>query len=338
MLAVSQTVPRVVKSNVMNSDVVELCVRQATLAPSIHNTQPWLFRVSEEHIELVADRTRGLAVTDPFDRELTISCGAALFNLRVAAALVGRDAFVELLPVPDDPDVLARVTFATGTGRTFPDAPELGAALARRRTYRRRFVPQSIDPAQVDLLCVAAEIEGGHLQALDTEALRHAAGELVTAGDAILWEDPRWRRELAAWMYPRRRGDGLSVPGFAVPAAQLLIRSFDMGEGVAARDADVVHGSPLILVLGTEGDEPADWLRAGQALERMLLRACADGLQASYLNQPIQVPTLRQRVQSLAPSVGKPQLMLRLGYPASDVSPSPRRPLADVVQAIWPIP
>ncbi|MGH8308965.1 MAG: Acg family FMN-binding oxidoreductase [Steroidobacteraceae bacterium] len=333
MLAVSRPVPYVMKS-----DVVELCIGQATLAPSIHNTQPWLFRVSEEHIELIADRTRGLAVMDPFDRELTISCGAALFNLRVAAALAGHDAFVELLPVRDDPDVLARVIFATGTGRTFREAHELGAALTRRRTYRKRFVPQTIDRAQIDVLRAAAEIEGAHLQALDTEALRHGAGELVAAGDAILWEDPRWRRELAAWMYPRRRGDGLSVPGFAVPAAQLLIRSFDMGEGLAARDADVVHGSPLLVVLGTDGDEPADWLRAGQALERLLLRACADGLQASYLNQPIQVPKLRQRVQSLVAAVGKPQLLLRLGYPASDVPPSPRRALADVMQPVWPIP
>lgn len=322
----------------MKSDVVEHCIRQATLAPSIHNTQPWLFRVSEDHIELIADRTRGLAVTDPFDRELTISCGAALFNLRVAAALTGRDAFVEILPVHDDPDLLARVTFATGTRRTLPDARVLGAALARRRTYRKQFVRETIDPAQIETLRAAAEMEGAHLQPLDTEALRRAAGELVAAADAILWENPCWRRELAAWMYPRRRGDGLRVPGFAVPAAQLLIRTFDMGDGVAARDLDVAHGSPLLVVLGTEHDEPEDWLRAGQALERMLLRACADGLQASYLNQPIQVSTLRQRVQSLAPSAGKPQLMLRLGYPISDTPPSARRPLEDVMQAVWPIP
>jgi nitroreductase len=319
-------------------EAVERCIEQATLAPSSHNTQPWLFRVSEDHVELIADRTRALPVTDPYDRELTVSCGAALFNLRVAATMAGYDTLVELLPRADDPDLLARITFASGTGRRLSDAAELGAALTARRTYRKRFLPMPVDPAHVRALSAAVELEGAHVQMLDTETQRREASALVSAADAILWQDPRWRRELAAWMHPRRRADGLTVPGFAVPAAQLLIRSFDMGEGIAARDTDIASGSPLLLVLGTDADKPLDWLRAGQALERMLLRACAVGLQASFLNQPIQVATLRQRVQALAPAAGNPQLMLRLGYAASRLPQTPRRPLAEVLQAVWPVP
>ncbi|HKZ72673.1 MAG TPA: hypothetical protein VJ011_01345, partial [Steroidobacteraceae bacterium] len=296
------------------------------------------FRVGEEDIELIADRTRALPVNDPFDRELTVSCGAALFNLRVAAAAVQLDALVELLPAREDPDVLARVTLAMNSGRRFHDADALAGALPRRRTYRRQFLPQVVDRSQIEALCAAATLEGVHMEPFITGAGRSALGELIAEGDGIQWEDPHWRRELAAWLHPRRQGDGLNMPGFAVPTAQLIMRSFDMGDGVAARHLDVVRGSPLLVVLATPADEPYDWLLAGQALERMLLRACADGLQASFLNQPVQVPALRPRLQALAPHAGIPQLVLRLGYPGTDLPPTPRRPLEDVLQADWPIP
>jgi hypothetical protein len=323
---------------VISPTVVESCLYQATLAPSSHNTQPWRFRVREEDIELIADRTRALPVNDPFDRELTISCGAALFNLRVAAAAIGVQTLVERFPVVDDPDVLARITLATGTARRLHDVAALDAALLRRRTYRKKFLPQAVERSEVDALCAAAKEEGACLVPLDTQALRTAMADLISEADVLLWGDPRWRRELAAWMHPRRRNEGFGIPGMAHPAAELIVRSFDMGQGVGARDAQILQGSPLIAVLGTDEDDAAAWLTAGEALERVLLRACADGLQASFLNQPVVVPALRKRLQALIPQVGIPQLVLRLGYPGSDLEPVRRRPLEEVIQADWPVP
>jgi nitroreductase len=323
---------------VISPALVESCLYQATLAPSSHNTQPWRFRVRAEDIELIADRTRALPVNDPFDRELTISCGAALFNLRVAAAAAGLDALVEPLPVVGDPDVLARITLATGTGRRLHDAAALDAALPRRRTYRRKFLTQAVERSQIDALCAAAREEGARLAPVDTESLRAAAADLIGEADVLLWGDVQWRRELASWMHPQRRNEGFGIPGMTRPAAELIVRSFDMGEGVAARDAQLLHGSPLIAVLGTESDDASTWLRAGQALERVLLRACADGLQASFLNQPVVVPAMRKRLQALIPTVGRPQIILRLGYPATDLAPVDRRPLDEVIQADWPLP
>lgn len=323
---------------VISSAVVESCLYQATLAPSSHNSQPWRFRVREEDIELIADRTRALPANDPYDRELTISCGAALFNLRVAAAAAGLDALVELLPVADDSDVLARITLATGTGRRLHDAAALDAALPRRRTYRKKFLPQAVERSEIDALRAAATEEGARFVPLESEELRAAAANLISEADVLLWGDISWRRELAAWMHPQRRNEGFGVPGVARPAAELIVRSFDMGQGVAARDAQLLHGSPLIAVLGTDKDDEHAWLHAGQALERVLLRACADGLQASFLNQPVVVPALRKRLRALIPEVATPQIVLRLGYPATDLAPVRRRPLDEVIQADWPVP
>jgi hypothetical protein len=160
---------------------------------------------------------------------------------------------------------------------------------------------------------------------------RGIVADLVADGDAAQWDDPRWRRELAAWMHPRRAGDGLSLPWLAVPVAQLVVRSFDMGGGVAAKDRELADASPLLAVIGTDGDTPADWLAAGQALQRALLTAAAAGLQASYLNQPIQVTALRPRLAELCRTAGSPQLLLRFGYPEEDLPAAPRRPLADLL-------
>jgi hypothetical protein len=163
-----------------------------------------------------------------------------------------------------------------------------------------------------------------------TEESRLQVATLVAEGDAAQWAIPSWRRELAAWMHPRRRGDGLTVPPLTGPAAQLVVRTFDMGSGVGEKDRDLAEKSPLLAVLGTEGDEPRDWLLAGQALERVLLTACKHEMQASYLNQPVQVAPLRSKLQNIAGG-GFPQIVLRLGYPAGEIAAAPRRDVHTVI-------
>lgn len=313
----------------MPSDRIRTLIQQACLAPSSHNTQPWRFRASEAVIELWADRTRALPVNDPFDRELTISCGAALLSLRAAAAAAGLATTVERLPQGPDGDCLARV--ALGDGR--PDAvlAGLAPALPRRRTWRKAFEDRPVDATLVSAVTAAAAQEGAALLSLDPTQ-RERAGALVAEGDRLQWDDPRWRRELALWMHPRRDGDGLSLPALAAPIAQAVVRSFDLGNGVAAKDEQLLLGSPWLTVLGTGRDDAEAWLRAGEALQRALLTGCRLGLQASYLNQPVEVAPLRERLRDLLGTRDQPQLLIRWGHPHGDLSAAPRRPLATVIE------
>lgn len=305
-------------------------VRSAVLAPSSHNTQPWRFRLEPGvGIALYADRTRALPVNDPDDRELVISCGAALLNLRVAAAAAGLEPRVRLLPEPAEPDLLARVALVPGTELAADAA--LAEAIVLRRTYRRRFRSEPVAEQVLDELAHAVSSEGAWLHVLATDQLRSAAAALVAEGDAAQWANPSWRRELAVWLHPRRRGDGLSLPGLVAPVAQAVVRSFDMGGGVAARDRQLADESPVLAVLGTSADGEADRLAAGQALQRLLLQGCRRGLQASYLNQAVQVPALRIKLQQLLGRGGFPQLLLRLGVPEGALPASPRRPLEAVL-------
>jgi hypothetical protein len=200
-----------------------------------------------------------------------------------------------------------------------------------RRTYRRRFAATAVDLQVVHALVDAASCEGAEFTVLDSDDQRQRSAALVAEGDAAQWANPSWRRELAAWMHPRRQGDGLTVPALAVPVAQLVVRSFDMGRGVAAKDRQLADESPLLGVLSTAGDEPRDWLAAGQALQHLLLVGVRHGLQASYLNQPVQVAALRPALQQLTGRPGFAQLLLRMGVADEVLPASPRRPQTDII-------
>ncbi|WP_298968573.1 hypothetical protein [uncultured Roseobacter sp.] len=307
---------------------IEALVAKAIEAPSSHNSQPWIFEATAEAIRLYADRTRALSVNDPNDRELTISCGCALMNLRAAAAEQGRPLMVSLLPDKDDPDLLAEIGF---DGQVDEDLKPLARHISPRRTYRKKFEVDDVSPAILEDLIDAAAIEGVWFDPL-LGTHRAAAVALVSEGDAAQWSDPQWRREVASWMHPRRRGEGLPIPWLALPAARLVVRSFDMGKGFGAKHREIAQHSPILAVLGTQKDRVQDWLSAGQGLERVLLTAAKAGLQASYLNQPVQVAHLRAALQSLCQNGGVPQILLRLGYPMDDVIAAPRRPLSDVLK------
>ncbi|MCY2958876.1 MAG: nitroreductase [Planctomycetota bacterium] len=312
------------------------CLQYALLAPSTHNAQPWLFRIRAGAIELQADRSRGLAVSDPFDRELSISCGAALFNLRIALQRFGFQVEVEVVPRADDPDLLARVT-VVGRARPAAESRLLFQAIPRRHTNRGSFDSRPVSPRILHELVQAARREGAWLEILEGDN-KLAAADLVAEGDRVQLADPHFRRELSAWQSDGRgaRADGLSALGLPTretgfELGPLLIRTFDWYSlGRPAQDRELALGSPVLAVLGTRHEETSAWLAAGQALQHILLGATIAGVHASFLNQAIEVSALRQRLCALTGCVSFPQILLRMGH--SNAAPAtPRRKLEDVL-------
>ncbi|MEM9270543.1 MAG: nitroreductase, partial [Pseudomonadota bacterium] len=261
-------------------------VAQAVLAPSSHNTQPWLFQIQPNSIRVLADRLRVLPVNDPFDRELTISCGCAIMTFRVAAAAAGFGCTVTLQRDPEDPDVMADVTF---DGPVEHALAELVPAIPKRHTNRGPVTPAALPSGLIRDLVEAVEAEGAQLHVLEDEALRTQVSALVAQGDALQWSNPSWRAELAQWMHPRSTGDGLSMLRLAAPIARWVVRLFDLGKSLAKKDRDLAKNAPLLAVLSTDQDTVDDWLTGGQALQRCLLKAAQAGVQVGYLNQPVEV-------------------------------------------------
>jgi nitroreductase len=309
----------------------------AVLAPSGHNTQPWLFRVRNGEVDLYADRTRGLPVVDPEDRALVISCGAALFNLRVAVRHFGYAGEVQNSPDPDEPDLLARVRLGPEQEAT-EEEELLFEVLKERHSNREPFEVRQVPGRILSALQAAAWEEGAWFHLVQDKAAKHTLAELIAEGDRIQLADKRFRRELASWVHPNRTKSRDGIPGYAFGfgdvmslAGPFVIRTFDTGKGQAAKDRQLAEGSPVLAVLGTEGDAPSDWLAAGQVLARILLRARAEGIWASFLNQPIEVSELRPRVRETVGEAGFPQLLLRMGY-GQEVRPTPRRAIEEVLR------
>lgn len=311
-------------------------LRVAVLAPSSHNSQPWLFRMAGDALELYADRTRALPVVDPDDREMTMSCGSILKFLRVVLRHFGEGTSVSLLPDPFEQDLMARIEL---TGSIVPASldHELFTAIPTRRTNRQPFVSEPIAELVLGHARARAEQEQVWLQTLTRDEDKAALADLIAEGDRIQLGDRRFRRELASWVHNNRLTSHDGMPGFALGLSDLVaevgplvIRTFDMGGGRAARDRQLAVGSPALAVLWTEEDTPYAWLKAGQGLAAALLSLEADGVQASYLNQAVEVPDLRARLGAILGRAGWPQLVLRLGKGRS-VRPTPRRNAEEIL-------
>ncbi|MGC1131444.1 MAG: nitroreductase family protein [Nitrososphaeraceae archaeon] len=328
---------------------LKFLLKYAILAPSSHNTQPWLFKIMGDNtIELYADRTRALALVDPVDRALTISCGAALSHLLLAIRHFGYAYELELFPDSNNNDLLSRIIVYD---RKEPNSEEsaLFEAITKRRTNRLKFEDRVLEESLISrlrsvLVNDKEEAEGGgkvtvwfHIAREPDE--KNSLADLIAEGDRIQLSDKRFRRELASWIHPNRSHSKDGMPGYAFGYNDIMshmgpfvLRTFDIGKGQGAKDRELAAGSPTLAILGTRSDEPMDWLKTGMVLSRMLLAAQSENVWSSFLNQPIEVPELRPKVQELVKVEGKgfPQIMLRMGY-GKEIKPTPRRPVEDVL-------
>lgn len=318
------------------ADKLRFMLRYAVLAPSNRNSQPWLFKVRGRTVELYADRTRSLKVTDPMDRQLLISCGCALFNLRVAMWHFGYLDNTVLLPAQEYPDLLARVTLGEEDSPT-SQQEALFAAIPKRRTNRQHFKDDPLPEGLKPELVKAATREQAWLHFVDDRKQRNALADLIAEAERLQWADKHFRSELASWLHSNHDAAPDGIPNSAQNAGDLLsvagpmvVRSFDLGEGQAAKDRDIAAYSPGLAVLGTDKDEPWAWVSAGQALARVLLRARVEGVSASYLDHPIEVAALRPKVTELIGHGGHAHIILRLGF-GPNLNPTPRRTAAEVL-------
>jgi len=325
--------PHPVGSTAAWQDAIEQAADQGRLAPSVHNTQPWVFALFPDRLELRADSSRQLMVLDPDGRELVQSVGAALFNVRASLAGSRIAVAVDRLPDPADADLLAVVRPAPGTPD--PHLARLDRAILRRHTNRRPFGTETLPDDVVDRLVDVLGAEGAHLVPLRTPGQRALLAQVTQQADRLQNADPEYRTELERWTSRApAQGDGIpasSVPRTSGPRTDAVpVRDFDVhGRGGLPRRTDSGTDQTL-LVLSTADDDRLAWLRAGEALERLLLELTALDWVASPLSQPVEVPATRHRLARLtAPFV--PQMVLRVGRAAMADSTA-RRPRGTVVQ------
>jgi hypothetical protein len=324
------------------SEDLRLSVTCATLAPSAHNAQPWLFRVQEDQIELYADLTRALPTVDSNHRELLIGCGAALHNLVLALRYFGYDSSVEILskniaPAEGETRVpIARIRLG-GPAQPSPEECDLFHMISKRCTSRMQFERRPIPTAFLAEVEKVARSHRAWVRLLEAKGVREAMADFVAQGNRVQISDKNFRDELSSWSSSTAQGRRDGMPGYATGssfvltyAGQFLFRTFRFADWQARRDRNLVLDAPGLFLLGTDEDSVEHWLHAGEALEAIALRACLEGMWLAFLNQPIEVTLLRSYLAKEFGMEGYPQLLIRMGYgPAS--GHTPRRPLEEVL-------
>ena len=312
---------------------VELAVR----APSVHNTQPWRWRIDSDAVHLFADRGRQLPATDPEGRDLLLSCGAALHHLEVALSALAVACSVQYFPDPENRDHLATITVVPGAAA--PVDAALAEAVLARRTDRRWFGPEPVPPDYLTLLTVRAAERGAHLHALD-DATVH--GQLAAAlAEAARQQEAtaEYAAELAMWStrYAGAR-DGVPIGSVAPPLAgrdPSPLRSFPRS-GLAQPKVPVGSADAgTLLLLTTPADDRRSQLRAGEAVSAVLLTATSKALATTPLSQVVERAETRRALRQVAAADDEyPQLIIRVGWPmpgAAELAATPRRPLSAVL-------
>jgi hypothetical protein len=322
-------------------------IEVAARAPSLHNTQPWRFKVGECAIELYADARRQLR-EDPDGREMLISCGAALYGLRLGIRSLGYQPEADALGYRPEvgtfpPRARQRPLARVRLGRAAPvtsDEQKLLQAVPHRHTHRGPFEPGPLPAGLLTRLQDDVTAEGATLAVIDTEAAYAKLAAILATWSRrqdLYPTSPagiQSRAETAQWT---READSLArdgVPAHAFPAARgredgrLPQRDFDLGRGWGLLPSG---SSPaqVTAILVTSGDHEEDWLRAGQALQRLLLRAASRWVFASLQTEPLQAPATRSLIQYSLALPGWPQMLLQFGV-ARTTHPTARRPAADL--------
>jgi nitroreductase len=328
----------------MTANVIERMVRAATLAPSLHNSQPWRFIASGNRLDLFADRARSLRVVDPDGRWMTLSCGAALLNATVTARAAGRACSVRLIGMSDGTDRLATLELGGWVAPADEDV-RLARAVPRRHTHRAPFGPRRLAPSTVDDLRRAAATEGCWSHTIDARAEVGELTAILRRAEVEQRADRAYRDELRAWVRELGTTAPDGVPAQALPpggpdraASDVWQRDFSpdaVGRPGTTAEPPAYVERPLVMLLGSSADDRTAWLRAGMATERVLLAATAGGAAASPLTQVLDLPAYRDELAALVGIDGRPHMLLRLGYPAvAEHIVAPRRDIGDVLRVV----
>ena len=308
-------------------------VAYATLAASSHNTQPWLFGIHDDAIEILPDLTRRCPAVDPDDHQLYASLGCAAENLLIAVRAAGLKGLCTY-----DQDISGvRIEFEQGT----PQRSALLDAIPARQCSRSEYDGSPLADSELRALEAAGHGDGVSVRLITDRDRMAEIADFVARGNSVQFEDSEWLRELQSWIRfsgpeALRAGDGLYGPVMGSPSVPRWLGRLAMRFGFSARkqnarDRRHIMSSSAIAVIHSESNDEPHWVEAGRCYQRLGLEATALGLKTAFINQPVEVAELRPAfARHLELGDRRPDLVVRIGR-GPDMPRSLRRPVDEVI-------
>lgn len=307
----------------------------ATRAPSVHNVQPWQWRVGDRSLHLYSDTRRQLLHADPDGRDLMVSCGVALNHCSIALAALGWQSKIHRFPNAGDSSHLAAIELRPYAASELDVT--LAAAIPRRRTDRRYYSEWPVARGDVSLMGARAARAGVAMRRMEAStdlriALAHAVWQHATDRE-YLDELTTWSGRYASTAGVPARSAPETNPNSPVPGRLFAAATLAQPSDTCAEDD---HG--VLLALGTAEDDELARLRAGEATSVVLLTATALGLASCPVSEPLEVAETRDAIRNDVFGADEfPQMMLRIGWAPVNADPlpsTPRRPLDEVVMML----
>lgn len=309
----------VTRSALLEHPEMKEFVRYAMLAPNGHNTQPWKFRIGSSQIEILPDFTRRTPVVDPDDHHLFVSLGCAAENLAIASGARGYSCQIGFNP-PNGGSVMCQL------GKAPLIESALLSAIPKRQSTRSEYDGRSVSTGDLKTLAAAAAIIPGVDMVLITD--RPTIGkvrDLIVAGNTAQMNDAAFVRELKTWLRfsPQEaieRGDGLFSATSGNPVipnwlGSLAFSTFFSAEAENEKYALHLQSSSGIAIFIAQQEDREHWVQVGRACQRFALQATALGLKHAFINQPVEVASLRPELASLIGVPGRrPDIIMRFGY------------------------
>ena len=308
-------------------------VRYATLAPSSHNTQCWKFAAVDKVITILPDLSRRTPAVDPDDHHLFVSLGCAAENLEQAALAHGLAGDARF----DAASNAVRVTLAP----THAKATPLFKAIAQRQCTRGDYDAKPLSNEELRLLERAGTAEGVWVLLLTERSKMEQVLDHVVQGNTAQMADPAFVKELKAWIRFNgsdavRTGDGLysvSSGNPSIPAwiGDLAFGLFFTPKSENDKYARQIRSSAGIAVFVGQATDKVHWVKVGRCYERFALQATALGIRNAFVNQPVEVPSVRPLFASAMGLAGqRPDLVVRFGRGPA-LPQSLRRPVQAVL-------
>lgn len=312
-------------------------IHYATLAPSGHNTQPWLFSLRDDTIEIKPDYKRRLPVVDPDDHALFISLGCALENLIIAANHFGFSCDIKYNLSQEKSEVIKVKIIKSNESKDDSLFDEISKRQSTRNKYNRIPLPDS------DLLSLneAAKQEGIIVKIFTQEKDIEPLIEFVKQGNISQFSNKKFVTELVSWIrfsksYAERTRDGIRSAVIGAPSIPQwfgkLIMKFNTAEKEAKKCENAIRNSSGLALFISKDNSKQNWINVGRSFEHFALKATQLGLKHAHLNMPCEEIEVRKKLQKYLdlPKEQQPLLLLRIGY--SDPLPkSFRRNVEEVI-------